>query len=177
MRSCIRVRRIIYNGIQILCGETMELCCSCFEPACTCPTPYICDIDDELYDIIVGFNRAFMRLGWDMRTKFCCIGHIREYNILPYILFTSRTRKYFPYLCENFSIYDVDYVFLRYRPVGKSWPTHMFYRWTFSLNTRNLNRCLDDVSCMDKEWLVKQQEQFISNCWCRIEALFDLLKQ
>lgn len=141
----------------------MKLCCSCFNSPCTCSTPFIQEIDDELYDVIVAFNRVFIALGWDIRTKFCCAGHVKDKYRLqtPYILFASKTRKYFPYICERFNDRNVDYVFRRFRPAKKSLPANMRYKWTFRLNMRNLNRCPEDGFCADEDWLYKQRELFV----------------
>lgn len=56
----------------------MLVCRNCWNYArnCECSEPDTVKIDDDLVDIIIGFNRVFIKLNWNIKTSFCCAGHI-----------------------------------------------------------------------------------------------------
>lgn len=79
----------------------MKVCLSCYryETDCSCDKtdkqPEIVEVDDDFADIILELNETFSYFGINVRTKFCCAGHLtpriidqnRETTLYSYILF------------------------------------------------------------------------------------------
>lgn len=76
----------------------MKVCLSCYqyETKCLCnksnKQPEIVEIDDDFADLILELNELFSYLGLDLRTKFCCAGHLTPREIAPNI--TSALHSY-----------------------------------------------------------------------------------
>lgn len=56
----------------------MKVCSTCwnYENECTCNNKCLVDIDDDIADIVIQFNRVFDQIHWPLKTRFCCAGHI-----------------------------------------------------------------------------------------------------
>lgn len=76
-------------------NDNLVVCTNCWEypyyNKCNCPKDkkrYV-EIDGDIADVIISLNKAFIKLGWNLRTEYCCAGHLEgddRYN-RPYILF------------------------------------------------------------------------------------------
>lgn len=72
----------------------MEICLSCYKYACQCDCSYkdnIIEVDDDFADIILELNELFSRFQLNIKTRFCCAGHIANTDtnsiLHAYILF------------------------------------------------------------------------------------------
>lgn len=135
----------------------MKVCASCWSYAklCSCNNQHIVTIDDDFVDIVIGLNKVFHKLDWNIRTLFCCAGHIapvRGNSAHAYIMFEG-DRKYFPILYDKFANLEL-------HKFGVEHEIDHFEYFKFALHIRN-NKHILKMTLEEKINFLKARNIFL----------------